>query len=241
MELNKLVFTSALIITASFSNTAELAIFELPETNLQAAFEHQKELVGSKKALTNPSQKADQVISQLVYNITLTNLPKNYKKDAHKISSAIIQEANKYGMDPLFLLSVIKQESSFRPDVVGGVGEIGLMQIRPSTAKWLNEKAKIVKTLNLKNPITNIKIGAYYLNKLRGKFDQNGRWYLSAYNMGAAKVKRKLAANEKPKEYVQHVMKHYVKYVAMLNTVLDESKDELELIEMPLPKVASNN
>lgn len=243
-KLNRLIFLTSFVATFSFSNIAQVSIFELPNVNIDSALTHQKELVGvnRKPQSLKVNSNANQIVSAIVYEITLKNLPEKYKKDALRISTAILDEATKYRMDPLFLLSIIRQESAFNPEAVGSVGELGLMQIRPTTAEWLNKGHKITKNkINLRDSVINIQVGAYYLNLLREKFKQNSNWYISAYNMGATKLRRKIAENIKPKEYSQNIMKHYVKYVGMLNSAFDQAQDEIELVEMPLPTVASNN
>ena len=231
MKNYKLYILGLFVGILHIPTTSQQSLLDLPSVNLSSVYEHQKELIGAKR-LPNSFQEnknADKIVSQLVLEIVRESLPKSYKGQSQKIATAIIVEANKYNMDPLFLTSVIKHESSFNPNAIGGVGEIGLMQIRPTTAKWLNDKFKIVKVVNLKNPVTNVKIGAFFLNKLRYKFDQNGRYYLSAYNMGPAKLRQKLKAKINPKEYVGYVMKHYVKYVERLE---DASEKSMQLLEI---------
>jgi soluble lytic murein transglycosylase len=210
------------LVTFSFLNNAQVASLELPDVNIESAFLHHKELVGKTREPQSiiANTEASQLASRFILDIVRESLPAKYKKDAVRITAAIVDEANRYNMDPLFLVSVIKQESKFNPAAIGSVGEVGLMQIRPCTAKWLNDKFKIVKKVKLHDPVNNIKIGAFYFDQLRDKFDQNSRWYISAYNMGVTKLKRKIANNEKPKIYVQNVMRHYVKFVSELHTAL---------------------
>lgn len=225
MRINKLYMIAVVVGLFHVPTVSHQTILVMPSVNLNSVFEHQKELVGKNRlpSAFQENKNADQIVSQLVLEITRESLPKAYQNQSEKIAKAIILEANKYGMDPLFLTSIIKHESSFNPKAIGLVGEIGLMQIRPTTAKWLNDKNKIVRNLNLKNPVTNIKIGAFFLNKLRGKFDNNGRYYMSAYNMGAAKLRQKLKENVNPKEYASNVMKHYMKYMERLEVAAEKS------------------
>lgn len=92
-------------------------------------------------------------------------LPGQYKQKAHAVTNAIIEESSKYSLDPYFVMAVISGESSFNPLAIGPVGEIGMMQIRPTTGEWI---AKIIKLPwrgknALKDPVYNIKLGAAYL------------------------------------------------------------------------------
>lgn len=232
----------ALLFPYQQANTTNV---QLPLVDMHSVLNHQKELMGRTRipSSVSESSKADQMIAEYVLSLASQGLPKKYKKNASKIATAIITEANRYNMDPLFITAVIQQESSFNPDQIGTVKEVGLMQVRPETAQWLNKKYHLVKKLNLKDPATNIKIGTFFLSNLRNRFDKNSRHYISAYNMGATKLRQNLRANLNPKEYVQNVMKHYVKYMQDLSIMAQNlnAAEEIEndLIAMPIP-VASN-
>jgi soluble lytic murein transglycosylase len=220
----------ALIVGLFVPSISKQVILNLPSVKLSSIFQHQRELMGKKRIPSSfvLNKNADQIASQVILEIVRESLPKAYQAQSPTIAATIIEEGNRYNMDPLLLVSVIKHESNFNPLVVGLVGEIGLMQIRPTTARWLNNKAKIVRKVNLRDPVTNVKIGAFFLNALRNKFDQNGRYYLSAYNMGAAKLRQNLKQNVNPKEYVSNVMKYYVIYLNRLENAGEKSMQVLE-------------
>lgn len=150
-------------------------------------------------------------IEGFVETVVYERLPGRYTKYSSAISKAIIDEANKHGFDPLFLAAVIARESRFNVKARGRHGEIGLMQIKPQTAKWIAHKHGISYrgALSLENPVTNIKIGAQYLAKLRDKFGQP-QLYVSAYNMGVTNVNRVLKRNIQPTEYKNSVMTPYL-------------------------------
>ena len=73
-----------------------------------------------------------------------------------------MQEAAKAGLPYALVDAVMKIESGYDPSVVGGVGEIGLMQVRPATAAMLGFKGPPDA---LHDPATNIHYGAAYLGK----------------------------------------------------------------------------
>ncbi|MFD1702423.1 lytic transglycosylase domain-containing protein [Methylopila henanensis] len=56
--------------------------------------------------------------------------------------------------------AVAEVESGFNPQAVGGVGEIGLMQVLPSTARMLGFRAPLNE---LFDPATNVRYGVRYL------------------------------------------------------------------------------
>ena len=79
-------------------------------------------------------------------------------------SAIIARYAASYGVPVSLAKAVIKIESNYRPHMVGGAGEIGLMQIKPATARMMgyNGSAK-----GLFDPDTNIKYGMKYLAMAR--------------------------------------------------------------------------
>jgi soluble lytic murein transglycosylase len=99
----------------------------------------------------------------------------------------IINEAQKYGLDPLFMFSVIRQESLFEGFVRSSAGAHGLMQIIPATGEQiahdLNWPPEFVAE-DLYRPIVSVTFGSYYLNHTRDML--NGDIYsgLAAYNAG---------------------------------------------------------
>ncbi|TPL04021.1 lytic transglycosylase domain-containing protein [Mesorhizobium sp. B2-4-14] len=79
-------------------------------------------------------------------------------------SAIVARYAASYGVPVSLAQAVIKIESNYRPDMVGSAGEIGLMQIKPATARMMgyNGSAK-----GLFDPDTNIKYGMKYLAMAR--------------------------------------------------------------------------
>jgi len=90
-------------------------------------------------------------------------------------------------IDPLLVLSIIRQESAFNEKAESHVGARGLMQLMPSTAKTMG-RMKSKDDLFL--PAQNIKFGVKYLNKLLNRFEGNLILTLSSYNAGPTKVAR---------------------------------------------------
>ncbi|MCZ8546116.1 transglycosylase SLT domain-containing protein [Mesorhizobium qingshengii] len=75
-------------------------------------------------------------------------------------SAIVARYAASYGVPVSLAHAVIRIESNYRPNMVGSAGEIGLMQIKPATARMMgyNGSAK-----GLFDPDTNIKYGMKYL------------------------------------------------------------------------------
>lgn len=200
-----------LILSLALGSATTVA--EASKVTNRARIAHAKELLGGtyKKSVVRQSEEVDDV-SEFLLAMTKKFLPKQYEKKASAVARAIELESSKHGFDPIFVMAVIQNESSFNPDMVGGVGEIGLMQIRPSTAHWIAKHASISfkKDSQLKDPVMNIRIGTAFLARLRDQFESHSRLYISAYNMGAKKVRDLVEDDYMPKDYVQAVMKRYV-------------------------------
>lgn len=90
-------------------------------------------------------------------------------------------------LDPLIVLSLIRQESVFNPLARSPVGARGLMQLMPATAKRMR---KSVRDKHLVDPKTNIELGTKYFKGLVKRYDGNLVYVLSAYNAGEGRVER---------------------------------------------------
>lgn len=163
-----------------------------------------------------PRNKNTVNVKNKIYEILKRRLPASDSSSAFAIASTITQQSSKYKMDPFIITAVIAGESGFNPRAVGSVGEIGLMQIRPATAKWIALKANLPwkGKKSLKNPHVNIRLGVAYLSYLKERFSpQGGYLYLAANNMGTGSLLKLLAKNVKPVIYHKHIMKNYVALV----------------------------
>jgi soluble lytic murein transglycosylase-like protein len=81
--------------------------------------------------------------------------------DGRSLYRALIEkEAAQSGLAPEIAEAVMAVESGFNPAVIGGAGEIGLMQILPSTARMLGFAGTLA---DLAAPATNIHYGVTYL------------------------------------------------------------------------------
>ncbi len=189
------------------------------QTELTIRLTHAKELMGRhyRKSIVSKTEGISDLRS-FVFTQSKISLRNKWKHLAQGIAQAVISESKKYDFDPIFLMAVIGHESSFNPVMKGQFGEIGLMQIKPSTARWIANKFGLYYShpSDLNNPMVNIQLGAAFLAQLREQFDYHSRLYLSAYNMGASNVNRALSNKIWPKDYVTKVMQHYVRFYAEL-------------------------
>lgn len=78
--------------------------------------------------------------------------------------SIIARHASANGIPLSLAHAVVKVESAYRPNVRGSAGEIGLMQLKLSTARMMGYRGS---AKGLYDPETNIKYGMLYLGKAR--------------------------------------------------------------------------
>ena len=152
-------------------------------------------------------------IRRKILSTIKTRLPQKHKRFAYSIARTITEQSADYKLDPLIVTAVIAGESSFNPDAVGPMGEIGLMQLRSSTAEWIARTKNLPwpGKKSLKDPLINIQLGMAYLHFLYEKLGNRGGYlYLAAYNMGLGSVQRHLANNVHPRIYSNHVMSRYI-------------------------------
>jgi soluble lytic murein transglycosylase len=178
-----------------------------------------KELLGryDKKSVVKTGETSSDV-PEFIFKQVKDSLSTHWKKLSRNLAWTIVTQSRKYKLDPIFVMSIIEYESSFNPKSRGDFGEIGLMQIKPDTAKWIAQKYDIPwrGKKSLFDPCFNVKVGTAYLDYLRSRFDDHGRLYLAAYNMGVTNVFRALDEQIWPKDYPLKVMQHYIKFYTEL-------------------------
>ncbi len=91
------------------------------------------------------------------------------------------------GIDPLWVLGLIKQESGFDSGALSSTGAVGLMQIMPATAV---EVDSTVYRLELSAHERNIRIGTGYMAYLLKRFRGNLALATAGYNAGPVAVDR---------------------------------------------------
>jgi soluble lytic murein transglycosylase-like protein len=124
------------------------------------------------------------------------------------VAQAVLEAADRHDLDPLLLLSIIEQESEFRPKARGRTGARGLMQIRPASAQEIAEERGLSwkGAEALYEPDYNVALGAAYLAGLREQFES---WELSlaAYNAGPTRVRATLRrGGQPPRGYARKVL-----------------------------------
>lgn len=215
MKLNQMMVMFTLTaLGIAYQNFDISTQFAVPVNTVdhKARVQHAKELLG-KSYKGSVAQKAEKIsdLHITIHEDVRRLLPKKYKGQSLALTETIIREARKHDFDPVFIMAVIKTESSFNPKARGGAGEIGLMQLKPVTAEEIAKDSKLPwhGPSTLENPVENVRIGVAYFARLRDKFDGYANKYIASYNMGAAKVQKLYKNSIKPREYSTRVIKNY--------------------------------
>ncbi|WP_206811471.1 lytic transglycosylase domain-containing protein [Paradesulfitobacterium ferrireducens] len=150
--------------------------------------------------------------------------PYPYRATVEKFSA-------QYGVDPLLVAAVIREESKFLPKSESHKGAKGLMQLMPNTARWISESMGDVnyRDEDLVLPEKNIQYGTWYLANLKKEFNNDLILALAAYNGGSGHVKEWLGQKlldpknirqedipfQETREYVGRVLKSYARYIKL--------------------------
>lgn len=100
------------------------------------------------------------------------------------------QASKRYNIDPMIILSVMREESRFEQAVKSPAGAYGLMQLMPQTAYRLDRSLNlgIRRPSQLTDPKNNIQLGSFYLKSLLNEFHSLAHM-LAAYNAGELAVR----------------------------------------------------
>lgn len=122
-----------------------------------------------------------------------------------ELAATIYDNAMEAEVEPDLAFGLVQAESSFKSQATSHVGAVGLTQLMPKTADWLEPG---VTRSDLRDANTNTRIGLKYLRQLLDKYDGNERLALLAYNRGPGTVDKVLKRGGNPDNgYVEMVNK----------------------------------
>lgn len=104
------------------------------------------------------------------------------RSNYYQVDALLRRAAAFYGLSAHLVIAIARQESNFQQHVIARDGGIGVMQIMPSTATWIN-----TMTGTERDPYKlrdNIFMGAFYIRLLGDTFHWNTLKMISAYNEG---------------------------------------------------------
>jgi soluble lytic murein transglycosylase len=132
--------------------------------------------------------------------------------DEARLAEVILEESVANGLDPLFVMALIKTESTFYNWARSYKGAKGLMQIMPRTGRWAAEELDLEwdGDRTLFNPYLNVRLGIRYISHLRERYGDDTLLTLAAYNAGPTRLSRiiRRGANP-PKRYADKVLANY--------------------------------
>ncbi|AGH95314.1 lytic transglycosylase domain-containing protein [Pseudobdellovibrio exovorus] len=99
-------------------------------------------------------------------------------------------QAKSQGLDPLLILSLVRQESAFNRTAVSRVGARGLMQLMPATARGLDRSLTPARLMQADK---NVHAGTLYFSRLMKRYNGNVVLALAAYNAGFGAVDKWVA------------------------------------------------
>lgn len=101
-------------------------------------------------------------------------------------SELLVREAQKNNLQPAWSLAIARRESAFMPDAVSTANARGLMQILPSTARYIEKRR--ISSRDLLKPDVSARLGNKYLRYLLDKLGNDNLLATASYNAGWRKV-----------------------------------------------------
>jgi soluble lytic murein transglycosylase len=140
----------------------------------------------------------------------------------------LVADANRNGLDPFLVASLIRQESEFNAGAVSPAHAYGLMQLLASVGKENAKKEglKGFQANELLNPAINLELGTRNLKGVLDRFGGQPEYALAAYNAGDVPVRQWMANGEykdiaeyvesipytETRDYVQAIMRNREMY-----------------------------
>ncbi len=113
------------------------------------------------------------------------------------------EAAGRFGLDPVDIWSIMRQESGFEAEAASPAGALGLMQLMPPTARE-NASMLDLKPGDVLNPSRNILLGAHHFMRLEKMFDRKELAF-AAYNAGQGSVGRWLPMRGPLDEWIEEI------------------------------------
>lgn len=193
-NLNKLLFKDKTLIALADSNDwALIEEFKIDDEYIKSWIAYKKENyplsinIAKQKLFEEKEEEIEINYESKDKNIAFSNkmlkliYPILYEKEINKY-------AKSYGQSPYLFLSLIREESHFNKNAKSSVGAVGLSQLMPDTANFI-EKKSIPKELLL-TPDKNIQTGLNYFSYLVNLFNNDEYLAILAYNAGPGNIKK---------------------------------------------------
>jgi soluble lytic murein transglycosylase len=146
------------------------------------------------------ANEPDRAINTAEKTLQLHDFAQRFPTPHHDALSAA---ARQWDMDEALVYGIIRQESRFMPEAKSRAGATGLMQLMPSTARWVARQISVTyRPAMLTVPETNLQMGTYYFKRV---LDDLGSPVLAtaAYNAGPGRARR--WRDERPMESAVYI------------------------------------
>jgi soluble lytic murein transglycosylase len=147
----------------------------------------------------------------------------------------VVDKASARAQVPSSLVyAIMRQESAFNPKARSPVDAYGLMQLMPSIAKSRAQQKKFPfnRATDLYDPETNVTLGAYELQALLNRYNQQYIMAISAYNASEKALKGWIKSRyrldplefieeipyEETRGYIKLVLRNYIFYLRFAST-----------------------
>jgi soluble lytic murein transglycosylase len=164
--------------------------------------------------------KKEDITSQIISYVRDENESLN-DSELKTIAEIVYDESSKKKVDYRLVLAIMKIESNFRQGAVSRKGARGLLQVKPSLAKYIAQDVGVHwrGDTTLDEPEKNIKIGVHFFSQLIEDFE-NINLALHAYNIGPTRLRAIVTAKKIPEK-------------RFLNLVLDEYDRNKSILPPP--------
>jgi soluble lytic murein transglycosylase len=159
--------------------------------------------------------------------------------------SAMREHIRENNLEEAWVYGLMRQESRFVTSAKSGVGASGLMQVMPTTARWIANKLglKTYRESLLHQLDTNLKLGTYYMKNMLSSLDDSPVLASAAYNAGPGRARRWRADSplegaiytetipfDETRDYVKKVMSNTVYYAQQFGTPSRSLKARIGII-----------
>jgi soluble lytic murein transglycosylase len=153
-------------------------------------------------------------------------------------------------LDEAWVYGLMRQESRFVTGAKSNVGAAGLMQIMPSTARWVANKLglKNYRDALIQQLDTNLRIGTYYMKTVLSQSDNSPVLASAAYNAGPLRalqwrgdrplegaIYAETIPFEETRDYVKKVMSNTVYYADQFGNPQRSLKQRMGIIAARMP------
>lgn len=153
--------------------------------------------------------------------------------------------ARRWGLELYWVYGLMRQESRFVPATRSSAGAVGLMQVMPSTARFVAQKIGLTgyHSGEIESMDTNLILGTAYLRMMMDRLDGQPALASAAYNAGPGRIRRWCGALPvegaifaetipigETRDYVKKVMANTVIYATLLTGKPQSLKSRMGII-----------